>query len=168
MTPTTQHPIPPSLRETHDLIQLIRASDRSHHASPATSERKPPGSSGPILAPPPLSDPHPISPPLRAQLDLAFQNGWGAKTLTNYGYAVDRFLLFCDNESVPAHLRLPTHEFILSAYPVSYRHPRWIYPRNDIAALKPWHIAQKQPWLGGPRLHYVLSGVDALSPQVTN
>ncbi|KAF7288453.1 hypothetical protein MIND_01432300 [Mycena indigotica] len=164
MTPTTQHPIPPSLRETHDLIQLIRASDRSHHASPATSERKPPGSSGPILAPP-LSGPHPISLPLRASWTLPSRMA-GVRKLSPTT-AMQSTAFFCFATTSQSRLTSdspPMNSFFLPTPRVIPASTLDLPRENDIAALKPWHIAQKQPWLGGPRLHYVLSGVDALSP----
>ncbi|KAJ7478785.1 hypothetical protein B0H11DRAFT_1652519, partial [Mycena galericulata] len=37
--------------------------------------------------------------------------------------------------------------------------------RNNIAALKAWHIAQNVEWKGGSRLHYVLAGVENLAPE---
>ncbi|KAF7303391.1 DNA breaking-rejoining enzyme [Mycena indigotica] len=187
MTHTPRHPIPQSLHETSALIQLIQATDRrrtpqptarpSHklHPKPKHPHRTPSNlTASPRLFRPHLGltvspEPHTISPTLRAQLNLAFQNGWGRKTLTNYGYTVDRFLAFCDAEKVPQNLRLPTHEFILSAFAASHTGIHaGSTARNDIAALKAWHVAQQQPWLGGPRLHYVLSGVESLSPQTAS
>ncbi|KAF7303342.1 hypothetical protein MIND_00561900 [Mycena indigotica] len=115
------------------------------------------------------ADPILLSGKTRKKLDLAFQSGWQSKTLANYGSAMKRFLKFCDTEAIPQQLRLPTHEFVLSAYAASHAGLHaGSTARNDIAALKAWHVAQQQPWKGGSRLHYVLSGVDALSPNTSN
>ncbi|KAJ7061776.1 hypothetical protein C8F01DRAFT_1286843 [Mycena amicta] len=79
------------------------------------------------------------------KLRNALHHGWATSTATNYGYAVDRFLRFCDAENIPSHLRLPTDEFVLCAFAAS---GAGIHAgstaRNNIAALKAWHIAQNQ------------------------
>ncbi|KAJ7760893.1 hypothetical protein DFH07DRAFT_694027, partial [Mycena maculata] len=98
----------------------------------------------------------------------ALHHGWAQSTLTNYGSAVDRFLAFCSSEGVPPEFQLPANEFVLCAFAAS---SAGIHAgstaRNNIAALKAWHIAQNAQWNGSSRLHYVLAGVEKLAPQST-
>ncbi|KAJ7489662.1 DNA breaking-rejoining enzyme [Mycena galericulata] len=99
-------------------------------------------------------------------VDFALQHGWAEATLSNYGTAVDRFLAFCTTEGVPEHLQLPADEFVLCAFAASGAGVHaGSTARNNIAALKAWHIAQNAPWNGGSRLHYVLAGVENLAPE---
>ncbi|KAJ7268992.1 hypothetical protein C8J57DRAFT_976046, partial [Mycena rebaudengoi] len=85
-------------------------------------------------------------------------------TLTNYGHAVNRFLAFCNAEGIPPEFQL--HEFVLCAFAASSAGVHaGATPRDNIAALKAWHIAPDAPWTGGSRLHYVLSGVENLAPE---
>ncbi|KAJ7477503.1 DNA breaking-rejoining enzyme [Mycena latifolia] len=99
-------------------------------------------------------------------VDHAFQHGWGDSTLANYGSTVDRFLAFCTGEGVPIKFQLPADEFVLCAFAAS---SAGIHAgstaRNNIAALKAWHIAQNAEWRGGARLHYILAGVEQLAPE---
>ncbi|KAJ7315240.1 hypothetical protein DFH08DRAFT_715846, partial [Mycena albidolilacea] len=82
-----------------------------------------------------------------------------------YGHTVDRFLAFCVDEKIPTKFQLPTDEFVLCAFAASGAGVHsGSTARNNIAALKAWHVAQDQPWLGGSRLHYVLAGVENLAP----
>ncbi|KAJ7099846.1 hypothetical protein C8R43DRAFT_964113 [Mycena crocata] len=67
---------------------------------------------------------------------------------------------------VPKELQLPADEFVLCAFAAS---SAGIHagstPRNNIAALKAWHTAQNAQWNGTSRLHYVLAGVEKLTPE---
>lgn len=98
-------------------------------------------------------------------IDRTLQHGWADPTLANYGNAVDRFLAFCESEGVPHNFQLPADEFVLCAFAAS---SAGIHAgstaRNNMAALKAWHVAQNAEWNGGARLHYVLAGVDNLAP----
>ncbi|KAJ7804432.1 hypothetical protein B0H14DRAFT_3486171 [Mycena olivaceomarginata] len=96
---------------------------------------------------------------------LALHHGWANSTITNYGHAVDRFLAFCVDEKIPTKFQLPADEFVLCAFAASGAGVHsGSTARNNIAALKAWHVVQDQPWLGGSRLHYVLAGVENLAP----
>lgn len=99
-------------------------------------------------------------------VNFALHHGWADATLKNYGGAVDRFLAFCTSEGVPEELQLPADEFVLCAFAAS---SAGIHAgstvRNDIAGVKAWHIAQGADWNGSSRLHYVLSGVENLTPE---
>jgi hypothetical protein len=100
-----------------------------------------------------------------ANVEHALHHGWADSTLTNYGYAVDRFLAFCRLEGIPAEFQLPTDEFVLCAFAASSAGVHaGTTARNNIAALKAWHIVQGVEWKGSSRLHYVLAGVENLAP----
>ncbi|KAJ7758190.1 hypothetical protein DFH07DRAFT_1025064 [Mycena maculata] len=96
-------------------------------------------------------------------IDYALQHSWADLMLANYRSAVDCFLAFCTAQGVPQKFQLPADEFVLCAFAAS---SAGIHSgstaRNNIAAVKTWHIAQKAQWNGGSRLHYVLAGVDNL------
>ncbi|KAJ7694361.1 hypothetical protein B0H17DRAFT_850233, partial [Mycena rosella] len=78
-------------------------------------------------------------------------------TVTDYGYTVDRFLRFCKVEKIPAKFQLPADGFVLCAFAASGAGVHsGSTARNNIAALKAWHVAQGKHWNGGARLHYVL------------
>ncbi|KAJ7128284.1 hypothetical protein C8R46DRAFT_1237054 [Mycena filopes] len=101
-----------------------------------------------------------------AAMEHAMQHGWSANTLDNYGGTVDRFLNFCTVEGVPTKFQLPADEFVLCAFAASSAGVHaGSTVRNNIAALKAWHIAQGVAWQGSSRLHYVLAGVDNLAPE---
>ncbi|KAJ7836593.1 hypothetical protein B0H13DRAFT_1652022, partial [Mycena leptocephala] len=86
-------------------------------------------------------------------------------TLTNYGHAVDRSLAVCSAVGIPAKFQLPADEFVLGAFAASSAGVHaGTTARNNIAALKAWHIAQGADWKGSSRLHYVLAGVENLAP----
>ncbi|KAJ7112064.1 hypothetical protein C8R43DRAFT_1138992 [Mycena crocata] len=118
--------------------------------------------------------PHSTKPPFQLSvkaldnLDNAFRHAWAPGTLNNYGYAVDRFLAFCAQEKIPIRFQLPADEFVLCAFAAS---GAGIHAgstaRNNIAALKAWHVAQGQTWKGSSRLHYVLAGVENLAPETS-
>ncbi|KAJ7722079.1 hypothetical protein DFH07DRAFT_932613 [Mycena maculata] len=99
-------------------------------------------------------------------IDYALQHSWADPTLANYGNAVDRFLAFCSAQGVPQKFQLPADEFVLCAFAASSAGVHsGSTARNNIAAVKAWHVAQNAQWNGGSRLHYVLAGVDNLAPE---
>ncbi|KAJ7128283.1 hypothetical protein C8R46DRAFT_818901, partial [Mycena filopes] len=64
-------------------------------------------------------------------------------TLANYGGTVERFERFCATEGVPLDLQLPADEFVLCAFAASGAGTHaGSTVRNNIAALKAWHVAQ--------------------------
>ncbi|KAJ7083504.1 hypothetical protein C8R43DRAFT_909495 [Mycena crocata] len=118
--------------------------------------------------------PHSTQPPFelseraRDSLDKALRHGWAPGTLSNYGYAVDRFLAFCAKEKIPIRFQLPADEFVLCAFAASGAGVHaGSTARNNIAALKAWHVAQGKTWQGSSRLHYVLAGVENLAPETS-
>jgi hypothetical protein len=114
----------------------------------------------------PLSLPFTPSKKSLTNVQMALEHGWADSTVTNYGHAVDRFLAFCADEKIPTKFQLPADEFVLCAFAASGAGVHsGSTARNNIAALKAWHIAQNQPWNGGSRLHYVLAGVENLAPE---
>ncbi|KAJ7701186.1 hypothetical protein B0H17DRAFT_924790, partial [Mycena rosella] len=106
-------------------------------------------------------------------VEKVLHHAWADSTLTGYGYAVDRFLAFCTAEKIPKKFQLPADKFDLCAFAASGAGVHsGSTTRNNMAALKAWHIAQGQgdplclshPWQGSSRLHYVLAGVQNLAP----
>ncbi|KAJ7134103.1 hypothetical protein C8R46DRAFT_1362275 [Mycena filopes] len=88
----------------------------------------------------------------------------GTKKATPNSMATAR--TFGAEERIPPALQLPTDEFVLCAFAASGAGVHaGSTARNNIAALKAWHIAQGQPWKGGSRLHYVLAGVENMAPE---
>nr|GAT53151.1 predicted protein [Mycena chlorophos] len=102
---------------------------------------------------------------LERQIQSVLERGWASGTVDNYGSSVTRFREFCRREHIPRSLQLPAHEFVLCAFAASSaRVHAGTTARKNISALKAWHIVNDQPWLGGPRLQYVLAGVENLTP----
>ncbi|KAH9924119.1 hypothetical protein B0H21DRAFT_701128 [Amylocystis lapponica] len=87
-------------------------------------------------------------------------------TLNNYDGALSAFHTFCDSENVPPAARLPAGEHLLCAFAASRAgtHAKTSV-RNSLSGVRAWHILQGAPWNGGPRLSYVLNGVEALAPK---
>lgn len=125
----------------------------------------------------------PITPPNLVQLPIppeqcilstrmlqnvshAIQHSWASSTLTNYGQAVDRYMHFCKQESIPVNMRFPANEFVLCAFAAENAGIlAGTTVRNHIAGLRAWHIAQNVEWKGGIRLQYVLTGIENLAPE---
>nr|GAT48555.1 DNA breaking-rejoining enzyme [Mycena chlorophos] len=170
---------PPHLRETAAWVKLLTASERSRTQPRPVHKRHPPrtapaqdtgvprifrGAEGTAKPDIPIA----LSDETQRRLSRAFHHGWQQSTLVNYGYAVDRFMRFCDAEHIPPNLRLPAHDFVLCAYAASHAGLHaGSTARNDMSALKAWHVAQEKPWQASPRLHYVLCGVENLSPEAS-
>lgn len=109
-----------------------------------------------------------LSTAAAARVEYALHHGWADSTLTNYGHAVERFLAFCGTENIPPQFQLPADEFVLCAFAASSAGVHaGSTARNNIAALKAWHIAQGAEWKGSARLHYVLTGVENLAPEAS-
>ena len=89
----------------------------------------------------------------RTQITQAIQNGWANSTLKRYSGAIKQFILFCDTERVPEHLRFPADEFVLCAFAASSfgKHAGGT-PRNRLSALKAWHAAHNVKWNRSARL----------------
>jgi hypothetical protein len=86
-------------------------------------------------------------------------------TRRGYEAAIRRFLSYCAEHEVPAHLQFPADEIILSGYAASFAHRLGgSTAKNAIAALKTWHAINNAPWRGGLHLTYTLKGVTRLAP----
>jgi hypothetical protein len=109
--------------------------------------------------------PYLFSAQTRGSVNRAIQNSWANSTIKRYSGAIRQYILFCDVEQVPEHLRFPADEFILCAFAASSlgRHAGGTVS-SRISALKAWHIAHNMEWKGSPRLRYVLNGVRKLAP----
>lgn len=175
----------PSMRRKLSIPQLSAPVIRNPVPKPLPSTGRVPRKKSPITCPSHKSHPiprlfqqfhsHPRLPTNLRKTNLseaainsvnfALQHGWADATLSNYGSAVDRFLAFCTAEKVPQDLQMPADEFVLCAFAASSAGLHaGSTARNNIAALKAWHVAQNAQWNGGSRLHYVLAGVENLAP----
>ena len=103
-----------------------------------------------------------LSPRARDHVSLAIQNSWARSTVKRYSGTIKQFILFCDAERIPEHLRFPADEFVLCAFAASSlgKHAR----TTRLSALKAWHIAHNMEWKGSSRLRFVLNGIHNLSP----
>ena len=102
----------------------------------------------------------------RHRVSRAIKNGWAQSTVKRYSSSIKQYIRFCDMERIPEHLRFPADEFVLCAFVAS---SAGVYarstPRNQLSALKAWHIAHNLSWNGSSRLRYVLNGVHNLTPR---
>lgn len=106
-----------------------------------------------------------ISPPLLADLDRALAHAFAPSTTSTYTYTVKKFLLFCDLEKIPFHLRWPADEFILCAFAASYLGQiSGSTVKGYLAGIRASHIRHGMLWQGGARLHYVVNGISNLAP----
>ena len=108
-----------------------------------------------------------LSPHSRHRVMRAIKNGWAKSTVKRYSSSIRQYIRFCDMEGIPEHLRFPADEFVLCAFAAA---SAGIYarstPRNQLSALKAWHVAHNLSWNGSSRLRYVLNGVHNLTPRV--
>jgi hypothetical protein len=106
-----------------------------------------------------------LSSRAKEQVTQAIQDGWANTTLRRYTGTIKQFILFCDSERVPAHLRFPSDEFVLCAFAASSlgKHAGGT-PRSRLSALKAWHRAHNVEWKGSARLQFVLNGVHNRAP----
>ena len=143
--PNSSSPTQPSLVTTHTGHSLVA---QDHHPFFDI------GTDSPLL-----------SSRARDHVSLAIQNSWAKSTVKRYSGTIRQYILFCDAEHVPDHLRFPADEFVLCAFAASSlgRHARTT-PRSRLSALKAWHLAHNMEWKGSSRLRFVLNGVHNLSP----
>lgn len=93
------------------------------------------------------------------------QSAWKPSTSKRYSSNLRQFLQFCEDQGVPAHLRLPASEFLLCSFASGFAGLiSGSTARSKIAAIRAWHIRNGLLWLGGQQLSYVLRGVDRLTP----
>ena len=107
-----------------------------------------------------------LSPHSRHRVTRAIKNGWAKSTVKRYSSSIKQYIRFCDMEGIPEHLRFPADEFVLCAFAAA---SAGVYarstPRNQLSALKAWHVAHNLNWNGSSRLRYVLNGVHNLTPR---
>ena len=106
-----------------------------------------------------------LSSQARNHISLAIKNSWAESTVKQYSGTIKQYVLFCNAEHVPDHLRFPADEFVPCAFTASSlgKHARTT-PRNRLSALKAWHLAHNMEWKGSSHLRFVLNGVHNLSP----
>jgi hypothetical protein len=150
----TSHPSPfahPIHTLAYDIVS-IDAGDRLPHKRPNHWQNCPPN---------PLIDSHIVS-----KLESTLLHAWASNTLEKYRQGVNHFLSFCDSQNVSSCFRLPASEFLLCAFAASSAGERsGSAVRNDISAIRAWHIINNVPYFGNIRLNYTLKGVENLTPE---
>jgi hypothetical protein len=107
-----------------------------------------------------------ISYSLATKMENTLRCAWAPSTLSKYHTAVHRYISFCVAEGIPPAFRLPAPEATLCAF-VANNAGRIAGAtiRNDVSALKAWHVLNKYPWHGATHLKYTLRGADRLTPE---
>lgn len=101
----------------------------------------------------------------KEKISFTIDHAWSSATAKKYTYGVAHFLAFCTENQIPARLTLPASEFTLCAFAASSSGIRaGSTIRNDLAAVRAWHISQGVEWNGSTQLTYVLKGADNLTP----
>ena len=153
---SSQTPISTS-HSSHPVHRDIQTPSHSQPLTPSTSRQ----SFFDVNSDTPLLSPH-----SRRRVTRAIKNGWAQSTVKRYSSSIKQYIRFCDMERIPEHLRFPADEFVLCAFAAS---SAGVYarstPRNQLSALKAWHIAHNLNWNGSSRLRYVLNGVHNLTPR---
>ena len=88
------------------------------------------------------------------------------KTLSNYGASLLRFHQFCDNMCIPKELRMPSPEWLLSAFLTS-RGASSVSKgamTTWLQGLRLWHTVNHALWFGGAHLQRALQGSSNASP----
>jgi hypothetical protein len=167
-------------------LNLPTSANPVTHLTPFVSPLPVPSYTPPIIYEPPITIPSPQRTPphnghpfftindntpllsihARSYVNLALQGGLADSTLKRYSGTIKQYILFCDTERVPNHLRFPADEFVLCAFAASSlgRHAGST-PRSRISALKAWHVTHNIEWKGSARLRYVLNGVHNSAPR---
>ena len=111
------------------------------------------------------SNPTPLSFISRSCVQFTFDHTWADSTLTKYHAIVTLFHTFCDSEQIPPRFCLPASGDLLCTFAASRMCSiSGSRVKSHIATLKVWHIYNNVPWFGGARLHYILHGVENLTP----
>jgi hypothetical protein len=100
------------------------------------------------------------------RIAYTIQRSWGSATSKKYANGVTHFIKFCNDNQIPPHMILPASEFTLCAFAAATSGIRaGSTIRNDLTAVRAWHISHYVPWNGGLQLSYVLKGADNLTPR---
>lgn len=110
---------------------------------------------------------HPsISRISQSRIQQTLKHAWAASTMEKYAGGVQHFNAFCDRENVDTCFRLPASEFLLCAFASSRSGEiAGTTVRNEISAIRAWHILNDVHYHGSLRLSYVLKGVENLRPE---
>ncbi|KAG2118613.1 hypothetical protein DEU56DRAFT_706492, partial [Suillus clintonianus] len=100
-----------------------------------------------------------------SRIQAALNAAWADSTLRKYRGSIHNFLLFCKHENISPHDRCPASKILLCAFASSRLGSlAGDYVHNHISALKAWHAYHNVQWMGGSRLHFLLSSVSNLAP----
>jgi hypothetical protein len=126
--------------------------------------RMTPPSTKPSLFPEP-PEPY-LATNIVSKLNSTILAAWAPNTLEKYRLGVARFVYFCTEQRVASEFQLPASEFLLCAFAASSAGVRsGSTIRNDISAVRAWHIVSNVPYFGNLRLNYTLKGVENLTPE---
>jgi hypothetical protein len=91
---------------------------------------------------------------------------WAKSTASKYSLGIKRYQQFCEELNIPENLWLPASDNILCAFAANEagrKAGRAV--RNNMAAIRAWHIQNNLPWKTSTRLTYVLKGCEKLTPK---
>lgn len=103
---------------------------------------------------------------LQDAINTALQHAWSPGSTANHRTAINKFLAFCDEHSIPDAARLPATEELLCAFIASQRNRAPSTLKNYISGLRAWHITNGVHWEGSTRLQYVREGMSNMSAAV--
>lgn len=105
---------------------------------------------------------------LNSAIDTALSHAWSPASKANHRTALNRFLEFCNNNSVPQEDRFPASELLLCAFIASCTNRAPSTVKNYISGIRAFHITKGLPWHGSTRLQYVRDGVVNFSGTAVN
>lgn len=107
-----------------------------------------------------------ISPDSANKIQIALTNSWAPSTRRNYQCAIQKYIKFCETQRIPRHLHTPAEEIVLCAFAAdNVGRLSASTARNQLAAIKAWHLANNWTWKGSHRLTQILRGVHRLTPE---
>lgn len=107
-----------------------------------------------------------ISRIAQSQIQHTLKHTWASSTMEKYAYGIQHFIAFCDKENIESCFRLPASKFLLCTF-VSSRAGKLAGTtvRNEISAVRAWHILNDSHYHGGLHLNYIFKGVKNLCPE---
>jgi len=110
--------------------------------------------------------PLPLSRTTQTKIALTVHNAWNANTLTKYESGIRKFLSFCDRERIGNRFRIPASENLLCAFVATLAGEQsGDTIRNNLSAIRAWHIVNNLPYAAGLQLQYTLKGAQNMTPE---
>ena len=102
----------------------------------------------------------------KVKVKLSLDHAWAQSMLNKYCNIINEFHSFCDKEHILVHHCLLVDGYLLCAFATS--HVDTLADKTvhgHMAAIKAWHVYNDPHWLGGARLHCVLTSIANLATQ---